>query len=607
MNKRPIFVTCFFIVITFIFTYPLILKIKSNIPGAYTTDESFSWLAYFWWLKYAFQHHLAEMHISVIAFPFGIDISKQILYPVWNFLSKWFSVCTDSTVSFNIQVLLNFVLSGITMFYLAFALTKNKVSSFFAGIIYAFCPYHFARAWQHLSLSQIQWMPLYILTLIKLQERPNYKSMFLSILALIVVISSEFHYTYFMYVATGLFLLYCFVFYKKPDKQYWRLLKMSLIVVITGIILIISTSAGMFLKKAFLQRKTIQPSAWSVVRPFDDLFAQSARPLSYLLPSTAHPVFGKLTESFLGTPIYGESLIEHALFLGWIPLILAFIAFRRWKARRKLIRSGTVPCGDSPCDKEDFYIGFFIFLAIAAWLFSQPPWWEIGPLKIYMPSFFMYKILPTIRGYCRFGILVMLAIAVLAAFGLKFVLERFRGKKAKTAAASVFFIMVIFEFWNYPPFKVIDVGRVPQVYYWLKEQTEDFAIAEYPLDADSPNEIYEFYQTKHEKKIINGTIPGTYANKVARTIRKLSEYTTVKTLKWMGVKYALVHKRGYLDTGLVEEKEELDKIPQNKGLKFVKTFPPQECPDPNIMCVQKTGPIDVYEVAAEAMEPRIEK
>ena len=94
---------------------------------------------------------------------------------------------------------------------------------------------------------------------------------------------------------------------------------------------------------------------------------------------------------------------------------------------------------------------------------------------------------------------------------------------------------------------------------------------------------------------------------MARTIRRFSEYDTAKTLKWMGVKYAIVHKQGYLDTGLVEEQEELDKIPQNKGLKFVKSFPPQECPDPKLMCVQKTGPIDVYEVAAEAVEPRIEK
>mgnify|MGYP001608402926 CR=1 FL=1 len=56
---------------------------------------------------------------------------------------------------------------------------------------------------------------------------------------------------------------------------------------------------------------------------------------------------------------------------------------------------------------------------------------------------------------------------------------------------------------------------------------------------------------------------------------------------------------------LVEEKEELDKIAQNKGLKFVKSFPSQECPDKDLMCVQKTGPIDVYEIMANPIKPEV--
>ena len=163
------------------------------------------------------------------------------------------------------------------------------------------------------------------------------------------------------------------------------------------------------------------------------------------------------------------------------------------------------------------------------------------------------------------------------------------------------------EFWNYPPFKVIDVSKVPSVYYWLKEQPADFAIAEYPLDSDSPNEMYKFYQTKHEKKIINGTIPGTYANKLAQTITKLSEPNIAGVLKWMEVKYVLVHQDGYLQTDLIKDREELEEIPRNLGLKFIKNFPVRECPQKNIMCVQKTGPIDVYEVVASPIKPRIEE
>jgi hypothetical protein len=273
---------------------------------------------------------------------------------------------------------------------------------------------------------------------------------------------------------------------------------------------------------------------------------------------------------------------------------------------------GTVPLGgsvnssggDSPY-REDFYIGFFVFLAIVAWFFSQPPWWKFGPLKIFMPSFFMYKILPMYRAYCRFGIVVMLAVAVLAGFGLKFILERFKSQKTKIALTCLFSGLVLFEFWNYPPFKVIDVSKVPAVYYWLKEQPGDFAIAEYPLDADSSNVMYLFYQTKHEKKIINGSNPGTFANNFAQTITRLSDSNTAATLKWMRVKYVLVHKEEYLKTELVEEIEEFNKIPLNAGLKLIKTFPPQECPRKDIVCVQKTGPIDVYEVVAMPIEPEV--
>lgn len=48
----------------------------------------------------------------------------------------------------------------------------------------------------------------------------------------------------------------------------------------------------------------------------------------------------------------------------------------------------------------------------------------------------------------------------------------------------------------------------------------------------------------------------------------------------------------YLKTDLVEDKEDMERIPQNQGLKFIKSFLPRECPDKDIMCVQKSGPID---------------
>ena len=220
-----------------------------------------------------------------------------------------------------------------------------------------------------------------------------------------------------------------------------------------------------------------------------------------------------------------------------------------------------------------------------------------------MPSSIMYKILPMFRAYCRFGIVVMLAVAVLAGFGLKLYLERFRKEWAKIAFTILFSGFVLFEFWNWPPFKVIDLSKFPAVYYWLKEQPEDVVIAEYPLDTNSPNEMYKFYQTKHEKKIINGTIPGTEANKFAQKIVNLSNLRTARILKWIGVKYVIVHIDGYKNTEDVAMVEELNNISKNHGIKLIGNFVPQECPDKNVMCIRKTGPIDLYEVIASPTNP----
>ncbi len=609
--KKNILILIVFILLIVIITFPLVFKITTHIPGFFSSDEPFAALWDSWRIKYSFLNALSFKNTSLIIHPFGVDLfaSGYVSY-LWMGLFYFFSLFTTPVLTYNFQVIFNFFLSAMFTFLLAFYLTKNRLSAVFSGIIFAFCPYQFVRVWQHLSLSYNQWIPLVLLGAFVLKEKYSKKSIVIFLLSLLLLFSFDWSIMYLGAITVSIFLFYT-LFYrwklklkqKKLLKEDINYLKRVIIVGLFSFIILLPQLFPVIKNRLRLSSATAATAFNPYHRPFEDLFAQSAKPLSYLLPAAVHPIFGKFTEQFIGTQLYGVSFTEHTLYLGWIPLILAFVAIKRWRKMRKI---GTVPFGDSPYHKEDFYIGFFIFLAVVAWLFSQPPWWNIFGFKIYMPSFFMYKILPMYRAYCRFGIVVMSAVAVLAGFGLKFILEKFKSQKVKIAVASLFCSLVLFEFWNWPPYKVIDVSKVPAVYYWLKAQPEDIVIGEYPLDADSPNEMYKFYQTKHEKKIINGAIPGTYANKVAQSIRKLSQPETARVLKWMGVKYVLVHRQDYMDTGLVDDREELNKIPQNSWLKFIKTFPTQECPQKDIMCVQRTGSIDMYEVVASPIKPEVE-
>ncbi len=594
-----------FIIVSFLFliifigmTYPFIFKINTCITGFFSSDENIAPLWDSWRIKYSFLHGLSFTHTPMIAYPFGVDLyASGFLTYSFQMLFYSISIFTTPALTYNMILIFNLFLSAIFTFILVKRLVKNRMSAFFSAMIFAFCPYQFARAWQHLSLTYNQWIPLVLFLAIRLKESYSRKNRVLFFLSLLLALSFDFSVMYFTVVALGIFLVYV-LFHNWKEKLFKnrQLLKEDLIylrkVAVLGILVFIVLLPQFLpiIKNRFLLPVTTASAHNPYRRAFEDLFAQSARPLSYFLPATVQPVFGKFTEQFIGSPLYGVSFTEHTLYLGWVPMILAFVAFKVWRKKRKLLAFGYQHSA------ENFYIGFFIFLAIVTWFFSQPPWWQIGPLKIYMPSFFMYKVLPMFRAYCRFGIVLMLAVAVLAGFGLKFVLEKIKSNKAKITIASLACVLVIFEFWNWPPYKVIDVSKVPAVYYWLKEQPEDIIIAEYTLDADSPNEIYKFYQTVHEKRIINGTIPYTEANKIIQSLVNLSDRAVTAKLREWGVKYVLVHCDNYLRTELVDVIDEFKEIPQNTDLRLIGSFPAAECPDKNIMCVAKSGPIDLYEV-----------
>lgn len=578
-----IFVLAAFIALTVIFTFPLGRGFSSYIPAFSSTDEPYAAVWSFWWFAYAASHGQPLTDFTTIAAPFG-QKNPPGAYLYWTALNQFLSLHTSPLVAYNLQVFASYILSGLFMYLLVVYVTGSRLSSFFAALIFAFSPYHAVRSWQHLGLAQIQWIPLCILALLVMYQRPTIRSALLCGAAFAAVMSVDLYYAYFMalVMCASVFFVCGYQRRLRPAGTLFGLL------VIAGLVVVLICGMDLYHVLQFIRQKTATQAssgAYGYIRPFTDLFTQSARPLSYFLPAVFHPVLGKFTACLLGSPFYGQSMTEHTLYLGMIPLSLALLAV--WQ-----------------CRQQRLYRAFFIFLALFAWWCSQPPWWQIGGLRLPMPSFFLYKIFPMFRAYCRFGILVMLAVAVLAGMGLQALLSGLKHKAARIILAGVVSIGVLAEFWTYPPFKVIDVSVLPQVYYWLRNQPGEFTVAEYPLDLEGPDPQYQFFQTVHQKNIINATTPGTPAHTFSQSLTRLSQPSVAAVLKWMGVRYVLVHRQSYHQTGLVEASQELERIPGNPGLKLIKSFSQEQCPGKNIPCVRRAGEIDVYEVVAAATAPQ---
>lgn len=582
--KKELIVIVIFLLIAAAMTYPLALNMTTYIPGFFSTDESYAVLWNSWRIKFSLLHNISIRKTDFIAYPYGVDLytNRPVSY-LWFASEFLISQPGNPAIAYNLRALSNFILTAFFTYLLVYFITKSRRAALFSGIAFGFCPYIFVRSWQHLGETYLWPMPLTFWAAAQLREKSRLSGRVIFVSG-IILSTFNFQVTYYLAVALFVFLIYTIASGRTREIRFLK--EILILSVIAGIILI---PQFFNIARNILARGGSAASAHNIYhRPFEDLFAQSAKPLSYFLPAAFHPLFGKFTEQMVGSSLYGASFIEHTLYLGWTPLILALLA---WRKRRALY---SVP--RTLYDNKRFYINFFGILIISAWLFSQPPWWKFWAVKIYMPSFFMYRILPMIRAYCRFGSLVMFAVSVLAGFGLKYILDKYPSPKKQIAitAAAVFFLL--FEFWNYPPFKVIDVSRAPQVYYWLKEQPGDFAIAEYPLDLVGPSELYKLYQITHEKKIINAASPGTEAYSFLQGIKKLSAQGTVDKLKQIGVKYAVVHRQAYLDSELSEDRQELDNINRNPGIKLIKSFPEEGCLDKRVMCVKKSGNVDLYEI-----------
>lgn len=575
--KKEFFVVIGYILLSIYATFPVILKLNSAFYG--TATDPLAWIWDFWWLKYSWHKGISSHFVSILAYPFGFE--HLPLYPVWNVFNRWLSILTGEVAAYNLQIIVSFFLPAVAMYCLVYYFTKNRLASFFSGATFTLSPYHFARSWDHLCLSNMHWVIFYVLSLFILTEKRTYKSAFICGLCFgLTGHFNSYYYIYFMIIFTAAFFIFN-AGYGIFRRKRMNLKDISKIVKLIGVVLIIAAIIMLpqiwrFLKMIIFSTGYAQKTG--LIRSFQHLFADSARPLNYFLPTVYHPFLGKITRFFIDTPLYGEnSGGEQSLYLGVVPLILTFIGYRRWKRRKK---------EGSSDFRQDFVMSFFVFSFFTFMIFSFSPYWgNKSGFFIPFPSYFLFRIFPMFRNYARFGVLVMASACVLAGFGLRDVMREIIGRKKKIVIYCLVTGLVLFEFLNIPPFRVTDVSKIPGVYSWLKQQPKNVVIAEYPIEADE--RPYLFYQRIHQKKMINGAVPATEAFEIRRKILDLTNKHTARVLSFLGVNYVLVHKDKYLAYEGGRVLGEIPDLDKQKGLVLVKSFPE----------------VDVYEIKAKPLNP----
>jgi hypothetical protein len=143
----------------------------------------------------------------------------------------------------------------------------------------------------------------------------------------------------------------------------------------------------------------------------------------------------------------------------------------------------------------------------------------------------------------------MFCVAVLAGYGVAFLLSRIRVPGNRILLVAVLCAVVLLEFTIVPPFRSLDTKATTDYYRWLEERPKGSVAAIYPMFQlnDFSNYEYLFQQRLHGKRLINGAGEDGEAQRYRESILDVAHPATPGLLKKLGADYVMVIPDNYLD------------------------------------------------------------
>src|SRR5687767_993700 len=157
--------------LTLILTDPIPSKLTTEVIGG---GDAWQHIWNLWWVRESVVGGLSNPYFTdLLYYPDGVPLYFHTLVLTAGLISIPFQLAGLGLIStYNIVLLLTFVLAGYGTFLLCHYVTGSKWGSFVGGCVFAFSPYHFAHLYGHMNLASLQWIPFYVLLLLRAIDEP---------------------------------------------------------------------------------------------------------------------------------------------------------------------------------------------------------------------------------------------------------------------------------------------------------------------------------------------------------------------------------------------------------------------------------------------------
>ncbi len=477
-----------YLFLTLIMTWPLAREFASAIPG----DGFDGWQNFWnqWWLKVALVDQPRNPLLTDLLFhPTGVSLYFHTLNPFNGLTTLPIQLAFGLIPAYNSAVLLAWVLGGYGVFLLVrrqlsmnnCQLTIANSSAFLAGAIFTFSPFHMAHLLGHMQVLSLQWIPFYVLYLLRAldavdQRRSWLHEAFMAALFLIFVGLCDWYYVLYLALFTGLAVLWAWLGApagtvaraagtgeSRLATQANRLLRLLMPPLLAG--LIFFTALSFWLVPMIWETRQFS----FMVRPATDLYILSASVMDFLVPNRLHSLFRPESFQWIGNQIAPVS--ERTISIGYIALALAVFGALIWRRRAGLWIAGAL-----------FFFAMALGPVIHFGAITAADIPAVTELPLHFTPFgilaYFSDFVRLSRSVSRYAVMVQLCVAVLAGMGLAALLTRLQaaqapqthGGRTVLAVALLCLGLVLAEYWVAPyPMSAPDT---PDWYATLAETTE---------------------------------------------------------------------------------------------------------------------------------------
>ncbi len=461
-------------------TYPAVRTPSTRLAGQVT--DPLQALRVMRWYRDSLLHGQPLLRNPDIQYPTGAALGnfsplhfQTLIYLALSLFSG------NDVLCYNLMWFGNLLFTGVGTFFLVWHLLRSHTCAAVGGLLALLASPVLLHAHCHLELITLGWCPLFLVGWMRFTDRPTPRRLAAAAgLYLLVTMSAAYLGLFATVPAVG-YLVYQAVAQPRREALRWCGRRLAWLAAFTT--LLVPCLALLFAGQVWSRTH-----GYALARTHDEFAAYGVPPWAYFVPSPYQTV-GRLLPADLYRLRHVGS-IERGSYLGLVTLVLMAAAlFGRTRLRHARFCWAL--------------FALFVVLSFGAC-------WKVGHVRISLPAEWLYDVcLPArmIRVPARFNLYAALCASVLAAAGLRTLLDRLPRRGARLAVGSGICLLALLEL-QHVPFATSAVPAPPECYARLLATHPGAAFLEVPQQSSGAaavlNSCCAYWQAQHHGRTSGG-------------------------------------------------------------------------------------------------------